>query len=169
MKISFLILSLLLSFNMSFAGPSVSGGVPPHPAITTMSLVVPQPGIDYPTDSSTQMTTVLALHENRIPLFDALPVLENAQAGIDYPTDWEAPLWTSFQRVLVFSPTLRIPVRLSLQDEVLFWVLPSGQQIEVSKIVRIQRAEAGVDYPTDFPMDTFYVLILDDESRIFLK
>ncbi len=152
--------------NFGIAGPSVSGGVPPAPMITTMSIETPVAGVDYPTETNTSMTAVLALYEARIPIFDVVPTLVPARAGRDFPTDSTPPFWTRFQRVLRFSSHERAPVRLSVSGGALNWSLPNGDVVVVSEITEIRRSEAGVDYPTDAPSREFYLLVMKDGSRI---
>lgn len=147
MKALLLIASFVLSASLSHAGPTVSGGVPPHPALTTMSIEKPQAGIDYPTETVPSFHAVLALYQNkRLPLFNEVPELVPAEAGIDYPTDAPAPLWTEFQQVLAFkNNNIRLPVRLSLQNGTLLWLLKTQPAVDVSKIVAIASYQDRVE------------------------
>ena len=160
--------SVLFVATANARGPSVSGGVPPHPALTTMSIVAPEAGVDYPTDGGRAPSAVLALYGKRVAIFDVVPQIVRAEAGIDFPTDF-LPFWAELQGVLVLDET-RVPVRLSYGDSQLTWEI-RGEQVRASNIVAIKRAEAGVDYPTDGPANMSrpaFIVILVDGNHIAL-
>ncbi|MFG1482070.1 hypothetical protein ABMA79_03160 [Halobacteriovorax sp. HFRX-2_2] len=171
--IAFFLMALNL-INPVVAGPIVSAGPMAHPAISTMHIDSSVAGIDFPTDApAPQYDYILALYNGvRIPVYTDHAELELAEAGTDYPTDIQAPYWTVFQRVLVLENNLRYPVRLTFDvNENLLWKLTSGEVINVSNVVKIVRAEAGIDYPSDVPYffnRDFYVAVMIDESRIRL-
>jgi len=148
------------------AGPSVSGGVPPHPALRTMSLEAPIPGVDFPTDAPTRVKAVLVLWEKRVLIYDVVPGLEQARAGVDFPTDSRYPFW----KVLILGDR-RLPVYIAVGDKGSYWRLPGDTAISVKNIAAIERARAGIDFPTDGPSDMdrdFFVLVLHDGSRVRL-
>lgn len=172
---SALVTFLILTQN-TFAGPSVSGGIPPHPAMITAVLETPQAGLDFPYDSQTDATAVLALYQGRILIFNAeKPEIVHAEAGVDYPTDTPAPHWTIYQRVLKFDDRNRIPLTTgydSVQDKTV-WNLPRGARVFAADIAKIEKSKAGVDYPTDLPPfgvwnTYFYVVELIDGTRVAL-
>lgn len=147
------------------AGPSVSGGMPPHPAMTTMSLEAPIPGVDIPTDAPTRATEVLVLWEKRILILDVMPTLELPRARVDFPTDSRPPLY----KILVLDRNHRYPVMIGFSGEYSYWRLPGDQLIPVQLIVAIESAKAGIDYPTDGPagMDrNFLVMVLKNGARL---
>ena len=177
MKAFFTLLVIFLSSAQnSFAGPSVSGGVPPHPAVITAALETPQAGLDFPTDSQTDATAVLVLYQARVLIFDAEnPQIVYAQAGIDYPTDAPISDWTKNQRFLVFDEGTRIALSTGYdsEQEKTVWRLPHGELVFAADIVKIEKSKAGIDYPTDLPpfatwKTSFYVVELMDGTRIRL-
>jgi hypothetical protein len=145
MKTLILIASLILSASVSQAGPTISGGVPPHPALTTMAVEKAVAGDDYPTDMAPPFDNVLALYNVRIALVGPAPRLVSAEAGVEYPTDFPPPMWTSFQRVLEFKNNVRIPVRLSYANNVLTWQLKNKPAIDASSIRAIISAQDHVE------------------------
>ncbi|POB15282.1 hypothetical protein [Halobacteriovorax sp. DA5] len=171
--IAFILMALHL-INPIFAGPIVSAGPMAHPAISTMHIDNSVAGIDFPTDApAPQYDYVLSLYNGvRIPVYTDHAELVRAEAGTDYPTDIQAPYWTKFQRVLVLESKFRYPVRLTFDvNDNLLWKLTSGEVINVSEVVKIVKAEAGIDYPTDVPYffnRDFYVAVMIDSTRIKL-
>jgi hypothetical protein len=171
------ILSFLLIFALApFAHANrESGGLPPHPSLTTMSVQDAVPGIDFPTDSPTNIQSIVVLlntdmTEIHVRIAGEKPVLEKAKAGIDYPTDSTPPIWSGYQKVLVFANGDRLPMRLIIDQGVLKLALSSGS-VEISKISMISKAEEGIDFPTDGPPNLkrdFHILILSDDSHIVL-
>jgi hypothetical protein len=158
----------LLSF-VSFARPILNGDMPVNPALKVMNLVMPIAGTDYPTETSTKIKSILALSNNiRIKIYDDTPKLVTAQAGIDFPTEVTNPLWTKFQKVLVFNNAQRAAVRLALNGEKLMWNLKSGQQIYISDIKSIKKEKAGLDYPTDTNHNPIFFIELLNGSHIDL-
>jgi hypothetical protein len=179
-----MILSLVLAVTAfsinAVAGPSISGGgMPPHPALTAVSLVKSEAGIDYPTDcqSCQPAPHVLALYNGvRISIYAKEVSLVSAKksdhiaAGI--------PL-----RVLKYkSNKSRTPVKISVEqgpnEDFYMWEV-KGQKIDISNIQEIVKAERGFDYPAiEMPMDPsiqipemdtdFLVMVLRDGTRIQL-
>ena len=171
MKSILMIFSLIFSSQFCVAGPSISGGIPPHPALTTMSLERPVAGIDYPTDSSTRIKKMLVLFDGRIGITKNVR-LEKARAGEDFPTDSAAPMCTQYQKVLVFGRHLRIPVLISFENQESFWSISAELKVKVSEISSIESAVAGIDYPTDGPADLFrpaLFVVMKDEQRLVIR
>ena len=137
----------------------MSGGHPPHPALTTASIEQPIAGVDFPTDSVPTVKAVLVLYAGKRIGLDVVPRL-----GRD-----------GYQPVLRFPRRINVVVRLSYANEELSWLIPVAgdtRSIKVSEIGSIQKAKAGIDFPTDGPPDmhrNFYVLVLLDEQRIELR
>jgi hypothetical protein len=169
MKPLFAMLAMILSMNAAVAGPSVTGGVPPHPALTQMALVEPEAGVDYPTETANAPAAVLALYSDRISIYGVEPRLVVAEAGIDFPTDVQTPIWAQLQMVLLLGD-VRLPVKLSYPGDELKWEI-KGEVIEVAHILSIRRAEAGIDFPTDGPpwmQRPSFIISLIDGSQIAL-
>jgi len=139
MKTLILLATLILSASVSFAGPTISGGVPPHPALLTMSIEKPRAGVDFPTDSPPRGNAVLALYNNtRILIYGDVPRLVSAEAGVEYPTDSVPPTWTMYQKVLSFKNGVRIPVNVGFPNNTLIWQLPRGKTVEAATILDIR-------------------------------
>ncbi|WP_413612337.1 hypothetical protein [Bdellovibrio sp. HCB-110] len=169
MNMLFLVTSFVFLASSVQAGPSVSGGLPPHPMTMTMSIEKPRAGVDFPTESRTRIKAVLVLYNKRIAIYNEVPQLVKAEAGIDFPAENHAPIWNRYQEVLQFKNGVRVPVLLAVQNDTLVWLLNSLDPLDVLQIDSIRKAVAGVDFPTDGPVYDYYVMVLSDGTRIEMK
>lgn len=158
--------------HLSYAGPSFSGGPSAHPAISTMTIEEPTPGIDFPAGHNTTIKAILALYDGiRIPIYDEVPTLVAPQAGVDYPTDRSEPRWVKFQKVMQFISGPKQLLRLTLQDNVLLWRLYSELVVVVTDIQKIEKAVPGVDFIEDESLSAeqnFFVIVLNSNVRILI-
>lgn len=116
-----------------------------------ISLTQPKAGIDYPTDTAipswAEGKKVLVINEYLRIFVDDATTLSNPVAGIDYPTDAKKPSKLENVKILVLDSISRLPII-------------------------IERAKAGIDFPTDGPANldrNFLVWVLDETTRIDVR
>lgn len=143
-------------------------------------------GVDYPTDSpipdSLLNKKVLVLRSPEfapVPkriVVDASATLADPVAGRDYPTDSIIPPGLVGKKILVLNSHYRFPVIIerpragrdypsdSMPPQPPFgvWVFSQHNRLALNDMYAIEKAKAGVDYPTDGPSNVnrdFYVVV----------
>lgn len=149
-------------------GSSVNNGTPSFPVTVSVDSV--RPGIDYPTDApipdNLRDASMLVIEGHRIRAPKTV-ALSKPVAGVDFPTDARMPMILKGRKVLVINQDHRLPLTFALTNTGIELTLTRGRQVPVTAIVAIEHAQSGVDVPTDGPIERdFYVLVLDDETRV---
>lgn len=95
--------------------------------------------------------------------------MQTPQAGVDYPSDRPVPDWARETKMLVIEGYYRLPFILKSGQAGLTWNLLTGQSLPINDIRLVEKAVAGIDFPTGRPVDEFWVAELKTGERVALK
>lgn len=151
------------------SGTTIANGVPPFPV--DVSIARPAAGVDYPTDRPVpdvwRSASVLVIENQRVRVPNAVKLVQ-PQAGVDYPTDIPMPMEFRSRKVLVLDQYHRLPLLFgkSVRDGIELWLRNGNRTVAVKTMAAIEKAKAGIDFPTDSSEDVAYVIVLTSGKRI---
>lgn len=187
---------LALSFSLLACGSHDSSDLkspPMHPGVTIpvlgalevsaqIELDLPKAGLDYPTDAPMfdhlKGKKILAINTTKRIVVPADSELGEAKNS-DFPTDVSVSEAAS-NRSYLLTKNLRlaivlvhpvagrdVPTDVNFDKSALIWDFGFNQRVPLKEILSIEKAVAGVDFPTDGPAAfdrDFYVYTIQDSK-----